>query len=106
MRSFIPNRSFAEELREDDDYLPGLQSIAEAAVPQVDAAVRQAGGPWVPRTGHAPVEVQESEGHILIVLTDHAGHLMEFGSAKSPVIAPLRRGVSAAGLRIDGESEA
>lgn len=36
-----------------------------------------------------------------VMATDPFGHLVEWGSANNPPYAPLRRGVLAAGLRLD-----
>lgn len=44
---------------------------------------------------------EADEDGVRVVNSDHGGHLAEWGSAKNAPIAPLRRAISAAGLRLD-----
>ena len=86
---------FREELEATDEYQGGLARLAETVA---DAARRVA----PERTGHygRSIKVRRSDGKVYVATTDIAGHLIEFGSAKNPVYAPLRRGARAAGLRV------
>ena len=101
---FIPNPDMAEELAADPDTRSAMRSVAEQVRPRVEANVRAAGGPWVPnKDGRPPVEVVEDEAGVHVVLTDHVGHLMEWGHRYKGPVAPLRRGVASAGLKLSEE---
>lgn len=97
---FIPNPKFAEQMNADPDTRKGLKEAAEAAKPMIEAAARDAGAPWMPRGGELII-VGEDEDGVYIANTDHAAHLIEFGSINNPPFAPQRRGASNAGLRIE-----
>jgi hypothetical protein len=112
---FIPNPGFSAEMEGDPEFQAGLREHAEQeVVPHVEAQVSAANGPWMPRKGHKPVEVVEAEGRrwanqhgsgvtggaVYVVLTEHGGHLMEYGSKNNPPHAPLRKGVMAAGMDV------
>lgn len=49
--------------------------------------------------------VVEDDGKVSVGNTDIAAHLIEWGSSKNPPHAPLRRGVEAAGLQLQGEEK-
>jgi hypothetical protein len=97
MRAFRPNPDLEKELSEQADYLPGLaETVAPAA--EVIAALSPVGD-----TGdfHDSIEVEIEGEEVRVGTTDPFGHLVEFGSAKNPPYAPIRRGVRAAGLRLE-----
>ena len=99
---FVPNRLFEQQIKRDPRYRAGLRLIAETQVkPAVTVAARQAQAPWMPRPGHELIEVEQDGLELAVVNTDYAGHLQEWGSINNPPHAPLRRGVRAAGLRLD-----
>lgn len=52
------------------------------------------------------LEVELDEDGVRLVNTDHGGHLTEWGSAKNPPKAPLRRAVREAGLRLQEHDKA
>ena len=47
------------------------------------------------------IHVVEQNGKTYLRTNDFAGHMVEFGSINNPPYAPLRKGVRAAGLRLD-----
>jgi hypothetical protein len=47
------------------------------------------------------IDVIEINGRVYLRTNDFAGHMVEFGSVNNPPYAPLRKGVRAAGLRLD-----
>lgn len=100
MSRFVRNHSWDEEFVRELGYSERLSAQIRVAVPFVEQAISSAQGPWMPRKGHAVVEVVEEEGHLFIVNTDYAAHLIEWGSVNNPPFAPLRRGAAAAGFGI------
>lgn len=103
MNRFVRNPSFARDMSRHPLFLARLRAVTEAEVrPVVESLASQVGAPWMRRKGaRATIVVEQSIEGVRVVNTDHAGHLMEFGSANNPPHAPLRRGVRAAGLRLD-----
>lgn len=101
---FRPNHRLAADLKRDPDFTDGLRDVAESAREHADQIARAAGAPWMPKGGNQQaVVIETDEDGVHLVLTGHGAHLVEFGSQNNPPHAPLRRGVSAAGL---GLSEA
>lgn len=97
---FIPNPDFDREAQEAFGGA-AMEESAEDLRQRVDEFVRASGGPWVPnKEGRQPVELVEQDGELYVVLTDHAGHLMEFGGGRSSPTAPLRKGAMAAGAEV------
>lgn len=102
MRFFVPNPRFADEIKGQDEYREGLQEIAGEVKRQAEPIQRQASGPWIPRKGQSEqVAVGEDSDGVYVALTEHGGHLIEYGSKNNPPHAPLRRGARAAGLEVD-----
>ncbi len=100
--TFVPRPGFEDDIRAGDDYRAGMLAIAQQAAQTVETFARQARAPWMPRTGARAVIVAEpTRTGARIVNTDHAGHLQEWGSRNNPPHAPLRRGVRAAGLKLE-----
>lgn len=101
MQRFKPNPLFQEHLARDPEFRKAIAAHAERARGHAQAMARADGAPWM-RRGSADTIVVSTDGdEVRLVNTDHAGHLMEWGSANNPPHAPLRRGVRAAGLRLD-----
>lgn len=103
MRLFQRNRDFEQELQDQADYNDGLRAVGENVKRTADAIARSVGAPWMPRRGHETIEVGEDVDGVYVANTDHAGHLMEYGSVNNPPHAPLRQGARSAGLRIEEE---
>lgn len=100
-RAFIPNPAFAEEMARSDEARAGLKEAGEGIAQTADQMARDVGAPWMPRTGHDLIEVEDDGEDVWVVNTDYGGHLYEYGGAKSPVSAPLRRAAMAAGLELE-----
>ncbi len=96
---FRPNPKFAEEMRQDEGVRAQLADKATAVARRVRSHN------FMRRKGARPIEVDDSGEKVRLVNTDHGGHLEEWGSSKSPPLAPLRTGVRASGLRLDESSE-
>jgi hypothetical protein len=91
---FKLNRGFGEELGKQRAYNEALASSTQPAA----AAVRMA----APRETGAyarSISVVIESGEVRLKSSDPFAHLVEWGSAKNPPYAPLRRGIRAAGLR-------
>lgn len=102
MRWFIPNPNFADEMNQQDDTREGYRDVAENVKDFAEPMVREVGGPWMPRAGQTEqVAVGEDEDGVYVALTEHGGHLIEYGSANNSPHAPLRRAARAAGLEVD-----
>lgn len=94
--NFIPDPTFEGQLRQQAEYLDGMREVAAPALEAIrDAAPEQSGD----YTDSLAIVV-EGDG-VNLASTDPAGNLVEWGSANNPPYAPIRRGVRAAGLRLD-----
>lgn len=101
---FKPNRNFGPELLRQREFRRALREQAEVVAEHAETFADQAGAPWMPRSGsgtNRTMVVDDDGETVRVVNTDHAGHLMEWGGEHNPAHAPLRRGVQAAGLRLD-----
>jgi hypothetical protein len=99
-----PNPRMVAELRRQPAHRRALAEAAGVARQRAETFARAAGGPWMPRKGSGSNQtiVIDTDGDtIRVINTDHAGHLLEWGSVNNPAHAPLRRGVLAAGFRLD-----
>jgi hypothetical protein len=101
MAIFTPNPRFLKELTEEPDYAEGLKKAAGPAASKAESFAHHA----MPRPGRRRVEVVEADGKVYISNTNYGAHLEEFGTAHSPVYAPLRRGARAAGLTLKEASK-
>lgn len=87
---YEPNHAFTREIAAS----PGMDAVLRSRAGLVRIGAYHA----APRkTGHYRRSLAVV-GHA-VVAKDIAAHLIEWGSAKNPPYAPLRRGVLAAGLR-------
>lgn len=89
---FRPNPRLAAELKQDPGVRDELRQQANAAAGIVRSL-----------TPHAPESYTVSADGESVTLgtSDSVGHLVEWGSVNNPPYAPLRRGVRAAGLRLE-----
>lgn len=104
MGRFRPNPRFAEQQRRDPRFRRGLAEAVEPARRNADAMARAAHAPWMPKPGSGTTDVVETvttATGVRLTIRHYDGHLVEFGSKNNPPYAPLRRGVRAAGLRLD-----
>lgn len=95
-QKFKRNPRFEEQVRRGVLYDKGLNDVAERVA---RAARREA----PERTGDYRDSI-ETDGR-RVLTTDFAGHIIEWGSVKTPPYAPLRRGARAAGLRLSEDTE-
>lgn len=84
--------------------LPGTHAALEEAGRAV-ARVARSLAPNGSGGYRRSIKVDRDANSTIVYTTDIAGHLVEFGSAKNPAYAPLRRAVRAAGLRLDETSK-
>lgn len=100
--TFRRNPAFNAELRASPQFKLGLRAEARVAMRFANDIATRAHLPWMPRPGHRhnPVVVEADPTGIMLVNTDYAGDMAEFGSVNNPAHAPLRRGARMAGLRL------
>lgn len=72
------------------------RAASRVARSAVGAAPRGATGDYA-----QSVHVLEIAGRTYVRTNDFAGHMVEWGSVNNPPYAPIRRGVKAAGLRLE-----
>lgn len=96
---FFPNRNFEQDLQRERTLEGSLKETTE----QARGRAEQMNPRIMPRGGRPrSIEVQiTGEGEVLLVNTDHGGHIAEWGSSKSPPLAVLRRAARAVGLRVE-----
>lgn len=100
--AFLPNPKFASEAAASDEVREGLAEVAQEIAQAADRNARAIGAPWMPRRGHDLVEVEDDGENVWVTIAgDYGAHLYEYGSAKSPVHAPLRRAAMSAGLEVE-----
>lgn len=101
MTRFIRNPFFEREMSLDPRYLASLAAEAAKARAAAQAmAPRGATGDFA-----SSLEVARDEIEIVVRSSDPFAHLVEWGSRNNPAYAPLRRGVRAAGLRLEERSK-
>lgn len=94
---YIPNPRFEAEFSEQEGHDEALEAAAERVKDEAeDFAVR-----IMPRSAAQQFEVQADEDGVRVVNTDYGSWIAEVGSANSPPYAPLRRGVTSAGYRLE-----
>src|SRR5690606_19272017 len=105
MARFKPNRGFTGELERQGELREALRETAEPARRRVEQFARAVSPrPVMPKNRRRELAVIETDGpRVRVVLTGHGAHLVEWGSAKNPAYAPLRRGVRAAGFQLRDE---
>jgi hypothetical protein len=73
-----------------------LKPIAEAAAEASESFAHHA----MPRKRRDPINAGRVDGEEAVINTNHGAHLEEYGEARTPVYAPLRRGARAVGLNL------
>jgi len=95
-KAFVVNRQFGEQIADTQQYQDGMRRVTETAA----SAVRNE-APAKTGTYKRKIRTFSDGTRTGIAAHDIASHLIEFGSVKNPAYAPMRRGVRAAGLRLD-----
>jgi hypothetical protein len=92
----IVNPAWGEQIKMTQEYRDGMNTICEKAA---DSVRREA----PERTGDFKDSIKTFERASTrgVMSDDWAAHIVEFGSANNPPYAPFRRGVRAAGLRLE-----
>lgn len=93
---FRRNPRFEAQAKADPRYKAGLTEVAFDAAQHVRTVAlgfRETGG----------FQRSVSNRGNVVYTDDPFAHLIEYGSARNPAYAPLRRGVRAAGLRLREE---
>lgn len=93
MAGFKPNRQFVEQLQRDRHVQVVLEDRAEDALKAAQAIAREH------RDTGAYEESLYVEGNTLGT-TDFAGHIIEWGGASSPPLAPLRKAAEQVGAKV------
>lgn len=87
------NPDFEAEVIEE--VRPQIREAAEQIAADTEAGLQFPGG------RSSPVEVTDTALGATVAITGPFGHLEEWGGAKSPPRAPLRRAAEASGLELD-----
>lgn len=98
---FIPNPGFGKELMAEEEFRAQLGKVQGQAVKTLASQLAPRGDTG--KTARSFIVVDE-DGEVRVGNTDPFFHLTEWGSVNNPPYAPLRRAVTAAGLRL-AESE-
>lgn len=97
MASFRANPAFDEEMQAEPRFQKGMREIGNGVARKADQLAHRI----MPRHRTAEIRVVREGSEIFVVNTSHGGHIDEFGSQNNPAYSPIRRGVRAAGLRLD-----
>jgi hypothetical protein len=106
---FIFNKDAPEELAAEPDYKDGLEGQAEAAADAAKAFAPVGEVEHVLKSGYVSrpgdykrgIKTRVVGNKVYVIGTDFKSHWIEFGSVNNPISAPLRRGVTAVGLKFD-----
>lgn len=104
MAGWRPNPALVQELKREPAWQHHLRlkaaEVARLAEDNTKAFTRKG---FMPRGQPLFVVEEAADGSVIVLNTDYGGHLYEFGSIKTPVMAPLRRAVRAVGLKFVSE---
>lgn len=95
MARFKLDKDFLWKQRADPEYQAALVSVAQPA-----KEMAKAFAPIRTDAYRQSIRVVTDERDIRLEATDWKAHWIEFGTVDTPVFAPLRRGVRAAGLKL------
>lgn len=93
---FIPNPLFDVQQKVEPEYLDGLMEHAKGLADTVKSEA-----PVVTGTYRDSIRALRTLMSVSVGTNYFAGHIVEWGSINSPAYAPIRRGVLAAGLRLE-----
>jgi hypothetical protein len=94
---FKPNRRFEDQIARETGPKMALRKRAQVAKRFAIGAAPHGKTDNYARS----IDVVERNGKVYLRTNDFAGHMVEFGSVNNPPYAPLRKGVRAAGLRLN-----
>lgn len=95
-KAFVVNRQFGEQISETQQYKDGMARVSRAVAASVSDEAPVKTGQY-----RRSIRVFQAGDVVGVKSDDPFAHLIEFGSAKNPAYAPIRRGVRAAGLRLE-----
>lgn len=98
MKRFRPNRNAEAELRRERRFMPALRDAGENVKRHAEAMSPRGTSA---RGVATRFRVVEDGDRVRVINDDAFYHLVEFGSVNNAAYAPMRRGVRAAGLRLD-----
>lgn len=93
---YVANKLFEYQLKLQDDFQDALYEQANAV-----AAEAKAIAPVVTGYYQRSIWADKHPFQVTVGSHDPFGHMVEWGSINNPAYAPIRRGVLAAGLRLD-----
>lgn len=99
MAYFRLNPAFEREFKESAECRLFLRKTARAAMQESRGIASR----FMPRGKGEQIVVEADPEGVRIVNNDHGWHLYEYGSVKTPVSAPLRRGARSVGLKLHEE---
>lgn len=94
--TYKENSSFDADQAKEADFLAAMEEAANAVLAAIAAAAPVRSGYYVDS-----LSVSIDGDVITVGTTDFAGHMVEWGSINNAPYAPVRRGVLAAGLRLE-----
>ncbi len=95
-RAYVPNPAAAEQLKRQGEYREGLGKISKNLAASIELASPVETGAF-----QDSIKTFDAGDHRGVMSDDPFAHLVEFGSVNNPPYAPFRRGVRAAGLRLE-----
>lgn len=95
-----PNPKLDAELAASPEMVSELRTVAAGVARVAETNIRQITRQgFMPRGGDLVVVEEGHDGSVIVLNTDHGGHLYEWGSINTPAYAPMRRAVRAVGLK-------
>ncbi len=96
MSRFVPNPGFESQLEAELRATGALRPHAQNAADKAEALAHHA----MPRSKGRRIVVGEVGEDLAVINTNFGAHLEEWGLARTPPYAPLRKGVRAAGMKL------
>lgn len=101
MTRFLRSPDFRAEIEASEEYRTAQVKLAEDVAAEARAIAPDQTGAY-----RGSIKVIRLDDAVLVVTLDPFGHLIEFGSIKNPVYAPLRRAAARLGLRVQDDGPA
>ena len=93
---YVANKLFEQQMKLNDEFVDALYESGKEV-----AAQAQALAPTVTGYYKRSIWTDRTTFGVTVGSHDPFGHMVEWGSINNPAYAPIRRGVLAAGLRLD-----